>query len=395
MTRLTARGLGGFFLLVLATLAVSACGGTVGPGEEGYGTNRNWSGAYLRAHLNPQQGPLLGEYSSRSHTVIAQHVTWAQTAQIDFFAIPWRGTGSWENETLVDYLLPDASFSAMEWCVLYETPTVLAGSEDASSITITLATRDSLLAHLLYFKEHFFNQPNYLKVNGHPVVFFRKSRLLNSGNVRQDLLAVRDAYQTLAGDTLFWVGDEAIWGAISIPNLSRIGAFDAITGIDIAQLAAHNGYTGNTGFMNDLDVMWQSYAQAGAEVTPPVPLFPMVMPGTNDRVTSVLFHPVIGRSTTSTLTASATTLQGMWNRANDHAGSGAMVLLNSFNDWRRDTQIERTADNGDANGTVLPTSATSALRYFPYGTLFLTSNAVDKGNVTLGAIYEVGYDDRP
>lgn len=380
--------------LLAAGLLLAACGST-GPSDDGgFGANRNWAGKYLRVHLLPRQEPVLGEYSSRDPLVIQQHVTWANRAGIDFFAIPWRGTGSWGHETLADYLVPNASFAGMTWCLIYETPTVLAGSPDASTINLTQAARDTLLQHLLLFRDRFFGLPNYLRLGGRPVIFLRKSRLI-AGDARIALNAIRIAYaDSTGGESYYLVGDEAIWGAVGAPDASRISAMDAITGIDLAVLPAHNGYPQGTGFVNDLDTMWREYALAGSALDPPVPLFPTVLPGFNDRAAGPSLHPVISRELSAVISRRGGSYEAIWNVAGGRVGSPAVVLLNSFNDWQRDTQIEPVADNGNATGTAVPGNLTAGLRYFPYGSGFVTDTAAHKGLELLGAIYEVWYDNK-
>jgi hypothetical protein len=379
--------------LMLMALGMS-CDGTITNGD-GYGSNRNWSGTYLRIHLLPEQQPLLGEYSSRNPTVIQTHVLWAQQAEIDYFAIAWRGLGSWGHETLTDYVLEEPTFADIDWCVLYETPTILGGGPDVSSFSLSLASRDTLLHHLLYFHNHFFSRDNYLYVDGKPVVYLRQSRKI-TGDARVALNALRLAYaDSTGGEELFLVGDEAIWGAVAPADRNRIGSMDAITGIDLALLVDHNGYPTGTGFLDDLSSLWQEYATVISELTEPIPLIPTVMPGYNDRASSDIARPVIARSLVASTASTGGTYDWNWLIAGDHASNPAMMLLNSFNDWQRDTQIEILADNGDINGTLMPNTKTAGIRYYPYGNQYIEKTSLNKGEVLLGAIYEVWYDSQP
>ena len=387
-------------LLIGALLVVgglTACDATTPDDGDGLGDNRNWAGEYLRIRLIPEQRPMLGEYSSGSATTIQQHITWAEQAQIDYFASPWRGPETYGDRVLKDDLLDSAAWAGttLGWCVLYELPTVLEGDPDAAAVNLTLAARDTLLSHLEYFHDRFFSSAGYLYVDGRPVVIFRRSRLLSSSNVRQGLLALRQDYTDATGEGLFLVGDEATMLSQDLPNASRISAFDMITGIDLAVVGVHNGYPQNTGFFQDVNSAWSRYALDAGSLDPPVPLMPSVMPGFNDRASSRLSRPVIARQTSAALDPDESTYQQMWTLANNHAASPGMVLLDSFNAWKRDTQIEPVADNGDANGSVLPGQYTEGTRYFPYEMAFIEATAINKGNVTLGAIYELWYDDRP
>jgi hypothetical protein len=378
------------FALLAAATVLTTCSPVTPDGGGGYGSNRNWAGQYLRIHLTPEQGPLLGEYSSRNPSVIAQHVSWAKTAGIGFFAIPWRGEESWGHTTLADYLVGDSSFEQIDFCILYETPTLLGGSPDAATINLTLESRDLFLHHLLRLRELFFDQSNYLHLDGRPVLILRQSRRL-TGEVRIALNALRVAYSdSTGGESLYLVGDEVTWPGIALPNGEHITALDAITGLDLGNFGVYDGYPAGTGLMTDLSAMWQQYALFAAGLTPPVPLFPSVLPGWNNRLHKPL-QPVIPRQLSSGAISHTGTYDGFWNAAS----TATVVLLDSFNDWQRDTQIEPTADNGDANGTIIPTSLTGGRRYFPYGEDFIDATSADKGLLILGAIYEVWYDSVP
>ncbi len=379
---------------LMAAAALTTCSPVSPDGGGGYGSNRNWAGQYLRIHLVPEQGPLLGEYSSRNPTVIAQHVIWAQTAGIDFFAIPWRGEESWGHTTLADYLVGDSSFEQIDFCILYETPTLLGGGPDTTPVNLTLENRDLFLHHLLRLRELFFDQANYLHLDGRPVVILRQSRRL-AGEVRIALNALRVAYaDSTGGESLYLIGDEVTWPGIAPPSGERITALDAITGLDLGNFGGHDGYPTGTGLMTDLSAMWQQYALFAAGLSPPVPLFPSVLPGWNNRLHKPL-QPVIPRQLSSGAANHTGTYDGFWGAADTAVGTPAVVLLDSFNDWQRDTQIEPTADNGDANGTIVPTSLTGGRRYFPYQEGFIDATSANKGILKLGAIYEVWYDAQP
>jgi len=384
----------GVVMLLMLGLTFSGCG-ALGPNEGGFGDNRNWAGEYLRIRLIPEQHPLLGEYSSRDAGVISQHVTWATGAGIDFFAIAWRGPGAWEHETLTDHVLPSAAFDLIDWCILYETPTILAGDPQAEAVPLSLAGRDSLLSHLLLFHDSFFSLPNYLHIGGLPVIIMRQTRKI-SGDARIALNAVRQAYADSTGGAAFYlVGDEVIWGALGLPAAGRISAMDAITGIDLASLTIHDGYPAGSGLFDDLADLWESYTLTLAGLSEPIPLFPTVMPGFNDRASSDVLNPVITRELTITSTPEGATYRAFWELANTWAGDPAVVLLNSFNGWQEDTQIEYVADNNQPGGTTLPNTSTAGYRYYPYQGLYLDETAVRKGEVMLGAIYEIWYDNQP
>ena len=160
-------------------------------------------------------------------------------------------------------------------------------------------------------------------------------------------------------------------------------------------LDQHDGYPQATGFINDLKTVWQTYSAATLGLETNVPLFPMVWPGFHDASSSQISHPVIAREMSTGTKQGGTTYEQMWDAANGNTGDPAVVLLNSFNAWQHDTQIEPVADNSNIFGTSMPTTITGGVRYFPYLESFVEATAANKGNVLLGAIYEVWYDNQP
>ncbi|MFC1628470.1 hypothetical protein ACFL3H_05095 [Gemmatimonadota bacterium] len=379
---------------IVLLVCLTTCDGSITDGD-GFGSNRNWAGNYLRIKLIPEQHPLLGEYSSRNAAIIQTHVSWAQQAEIDFFAIAWRGLESWGHETLEDYVLEEPAFDDMSWCILYETPTILGDSPDSDSFSLTLADRDTLLNQLLYFNNHFFSRDNYLHIDGKPVVFLRQSRKI-TGDARIALNAMRIAYaDSTGGESVYLVGDEVIWGTVALPDRSRISAMDAITGIDLSVLSAHDGYPAGTGVLEDVALLWQEYATVISELPEAIPIVPTVWPGYNDRAWAGITHPIISREVAGGIESTGSTYDQMWLIAGAQASDPAVILLNSFNDWQRDTQIEVLADNQDVNGTTSPTTVTRGIRYFPYANQYIERTAINKGDLLLGAIYEIWYDNQP
>lgn len=63
-----------------------------------YSSDRHWQEGYIGT-------PLLGRYDSRDPIVMSKQIDWAMGHGIEVFIISWWGPGSWEDETLRDYIL--------------------------------------------------------------------------------------------------------------------------------------------------------------------------------------------------------------------------------------------------------------------------------------------------
>lgn len=97
--------------------------------------------------------PWLGCYNSSEQSTINLHIGWARYAGLDGFISSWWGPGSPEDVRLQQLL--DSGF---KWTIHYE----MEGYSDPSWSKIR--------SDLRYLRKYF-NHPNWLKVDGKPVVF--------------------------------------------------------------------------------------------------------------------------------------------------------------------------------------------------------------------------------
>jgi hypothetical protein len=109
---------------------------------------------------HPHYMPTLGYYDSSSPTVIQQHVQAMQYGNVEAAIASWWGQGSTTDLRMPQLLSTTNNMgSPVRWSIYYE-------AEGNGDPTVSQITSD-----LTYIRDHYGNDPAYLRVNGHFVVF--------------------------------------------------------------------------------------------------------------------------------------------------------------------------------------------------------------------------------
>jgi glycoprotein endo-alpha-1,2-mannosidase len=326
-----------------------------------YTGGQHWNSSYMRALLNPPQPPLLGEYDCASPGTISRHVEWSVDSKIDFWITSWWGPASETDKVvLLHHLHNDDFTSKMGYCLLYET----TGRLGSLPIQVNDDKIGRFLSDLEYLIDAHFGRPNYMKIDGKPVLYMYLTRTLN-GNFHglfsaADSLLIRHGYKGL-----FIAGDEVYWHS---PDDSRARFMDAIT--------CYNPHT---------SVDWVTDAgrfveRAGSEMYSPwmakanslgMGLWVDVIPGFNDLgVRKEENHPVIERKNGGTFDAM---LRMAGSVLSGQTLPLKVLVVTSFNEWHEDTQIEPTVVTSEA--TKDPAEVTGGFGYIGYGTRHLDAVA--------------------
>ncbi len=110
--------------------------------------------------INPftNYNPSLGFYDGGSQTVIQQHIAAMQYAGIQVGIASWWGQGTREDNR-IPALLQAAAGTSFRWAIYYE-------NENLSNPTVAQLTND-----LTYLRDHYGNDPGFLRINGRFVIF--------------------------------------------------------------------------------------------------------------------------------------------------------------------------------------------------------------------------------
>jgi glycoprotein endo-alpha-1,2-mannosidase len=359
-----------YFLVTFAAgLLLPACGAgadvTVGayyyPWYGPFAGGHSWNDT-LRSHLSPAQMPALGDYNNRDAATIEKQIDESHRGNISFWATSWWGPGSAEDNTIRNSILTDPRAGELKYAIHYES-TGRLGTFNNPSYT-------NLIPDFKYLAQNYFNNPDYLRLNGRPVVFIYLTRAyFNTASSRTAVAQLRQTMQTQFHVNPYLVGDDAF------PNdndAQRAALWDAITDFDVyGSVLQGNGST-----QAAVRALAQGYASARQTAhTVNVGFIPAVSPGFND--TGVRNgHPPAPRYLTDVPGAGEGSLfaRELTQAAlpNIDAKAGSILMASTFNEWHEDTQIEPVAiappTTKDDSGMQMLTHGYS---YPGYGDLYL------------------------
>lgn len=314
--------------------------------------------ALLRQKLVPAQAPKLGFYRSDDPAVIGEHIRQSLNAGLSFWAVSWWGPQSETDLTFRDAILKHPDAKKLRYAVLYESTGRLGRLDEPHY--------ENLISDFEYLAQQYFDDPNYLKIDGQPVVFVYLSRVYFRDRGLEELAALRAQLPQIyiIGDDVFGPNYQADWAK----------NFDAVTAYDVYGQSTKL-HKATAAAIKTLNENYQQAAVAARSVGKA--FVPTIAPGYNDRAVR-RGNPGSARY----LIDEEPTEEGSLFRAmirdvalpNLDPNSGRLFMVTSFNEWYEDSQIEPTA------GTAKPTTTddskskkffTGGDRYVDYGNLYL------------------------
>jgi glycoprotein endo-alpha-1,2-mannosidase len=315
---------------------------------------------YLRENIN--QLPVLGEYNEGDPSVIAQHVAWSQQANIQLWVTSWKGPRSREDTCLLeDILTQPAMVDSIKIALHYEMAGRIYRDE-----TVRFAR---IAADIRYICENYFSRSNYFQIDENPVLVVNLTRKLERDGVLVQLIQLMRSTAADYSYELYIIGDYAFGrprGDGDIDPDPGLEMLDAITNYDIYGSFREKGYTGQDGvdqYFDEQEQWMQLCATIGCDY------IPGVSPGFNDRgVRLEMNHTAIARKL-SPDAEPGSLFRASLKRAVEHvqASTSNLLLVNSFNEWHEDSQIEPVT--GEA--TSEPVLYTQGIEYVGYGELYL------------------------
>jgi hypothetical protein len=293
-----------------------------------HGDNFHNGQGYLRKELLPAHQPALGEYDDSRPDVIAQHMRWFRKANIGLLVTSWWGPDRLEDSNTKDVIMGHEDVGNLKIALHYETSGRIKDDADMSNAR----------SDIQYMCEHYFNHPNYYKIDGRPVLVIYITRKLQSDGVLEEALLTMRSEAGKCGHNLYLIGDQ-VFSTAPDPDVPFIPFwyFDAVTNYDVYGSAGNP--TPHAG-MDQVDSYYQEQAkwreqalQENCRYIPPV------SPGYNDRAVRIESdHPPLSRR----LSADAEEGSLFWYQLSKalplvDPEVDNMILVNSFNEWHEDT----------------------------------------------------------
>ena len=324
-----------------------------------YGPGQHPVSDSLRLHLVPQQDSELGEYDSSSSEVISRHIDYSHHANIHLWLCSWWGPGTNEDNVFRHSILPHPYANELKYAILYESTGRLGSFSDPDY--------SNLLPDFQYFADNYFSNPNYLKIDGRPVVFIYLTRVYFRSSSGYDALANLRA----AVPDIYIIADDVFGRNYSSNNAIK---WDAVTAYDVYGQTLQS-YGSTKAALDELKRIISQAKNAANSVG--VGLIPFATPGFNDRY-------IRGghRGAPRYFEDEPASVEGDLFRAmlrdvvvpKVDPLSQNILMITSFNEWHEDTQIEPTM--GTAGTTNKDDSAsgseyTQGDYYTDYGYLYL------------------------
>jgi glycoprotein endo-alpha-1,2-mannosidase len=301
---------------------------------------------------------LLGEYDDTDPAVIAQHVTWSRQANIGLWVTSWWGPGSREDTTLRTVILPNQNVvDDIKIAIHYETKGRLYSKN--------VLRLDQVVPDIRYLCEIYFNQGNYFRIHGKPVLVFYLTRVLErEGVLKQVVQLMRSAAAEYSYD-IYIIGDHA-FRKPKVNSASAVAMLDAITNYDVYGSFPKKGYAGQASvdqYFDDQEQWVQLCDSVGCDYVS------SVSPGFNDRgVRLQVDHAALARRLSPNDSHGSLfreSLRQALKLVQESASN--LLLVNSFNEWHEDSQIEPVSGEGTSD----PVLYTQGIEYVGYGELYL------------------------
>ncbi len=163
--------------------------------------------------------PYLGDYWSSDADVMYQQIEWAVEFGVDAFSIEWttpRGTDGCcasMEDTLDDVFLTSPNIHKVRWVIFYDFVLRLAQTPGLEQYVDRLdfdepAVYETLVSDFIHFAEKYFDHPQYLTIDGRPVIYIWATNAF-IGDLEGALREAREEVAALGYD-VFVVGDEVV-----------------------------------------------------------------------------------------------------------------------------------------------------------------------------------------
>jgi glycoprotein endo-alpha-1,2-mannosidase len=284
---------------------------------------------------------------------------WFRKANIGLLVTSWWGPDRIEDTNTLEVIMEHEHIGNLKIALHYETTGRI---KDGKNMTVPRSD-------IQYMCENYFDHPNYYKIDGRPVVVMYISRKLEKDGILVEALLTMKSEAAKCGQNLFLIGDAVFAKAPDQdePFIS-FSYFDAVTNYDVyGSSGKPNPHAGKESVDNYYEEQkkWRDLAiKENCRYIPPV------SPGYNDRgVRLDADNPPLSRRLSEFSDEGSLflyQLQKALPLVDPNVDN--MILINSFNEWHEDTQIEPTAIGGFAK---TPEALTGGLEYVGYGERYL------------------------
>ena len=316
--------------------------------------------ASLRYNMSPSEPPALGNYNERNLATLDAQIDESHQANIDFWAMSWWGPGDSTDITALDYILANPRANELQYAVHYESTGRLGSTSNP--------TYSNLASDFTYLAQNYFTNPNYLRIDGRPVVFmYSAGAYFNTPTGYAAVANLRQTMETQFGVDPYLVGDDLGNGGV---NTTQAVVWDSITTYNPYGVLRANGGSTQSGVTAVSSLYTNTRATLGSLG---VGFIPCVIPGYNDTAVRNGNTPAPRYLTDVAGSAEGSLFTSLLQQAalpNLDPSTNDMLMVTSFNEWHEDTQIEPTIVS-PASTTTDGTGTTDGYSFPGYGDTYL------------------------
>lgn len=270
----------------------------------------------------------------------------------------WWGPGKRADETIQNHILVHESLGDMSIALFYETKSRIRGDNETHYIL------DNILPDIQYMCDKYFSHKNYFRIQGRPVIAVYLTRVLERLGLLQETIEIMRFAARDKGYNIYIIGDHAFARPKGENSTASLKLLDAVTSYDVYGAMPNKPYALKEGvdrYFRAQDEWIQLSKENGCAY------IPAVSPGFNDRgVRLEADHAPLSRRLSPSL-EHGSLFEEVLRQALERVKPANILLVNSFNEWHEDTQIEPVVGptyQGDDNYT-------KGIEYIGYGELYL------------------------
>ena len=292
---------------------------------------------FIRRSTVPEE-PTIGVYNPNvsDPAVYEEHVKQAQIAGIDFFIFQFRSANNQnqnnQDTTFINELQAAPNAGDVNFALSYNFGNMGLNNNNR------IESKGLVQRFIDDFKlmTPFFDQTNYMKVDGKNVVY-----LLNSHNLHSDdnaaLYQQMRSELTDLGVELYLIGMQNEWTPTLRYDFRFVNGVDAVTHATYAAVNK-NLYDRIIYFHKFMDQAWLYHKETFEKYN--IEYIPTISPSINLKI-------INGGSNINVYDKDASWFRANCNVARRAAGTNRIVLVDSFNDWNRGTQLESATSYGE------------------------------------------------
>ena len=310
-----------------------------------YYNNSGWNASVKRV-------PVVGDYNIPNGviapSVMATHIAQASSGGIDYFVFAYRSptkdNTNWQHDSaLVRTFINQNTAGKMKFALAYTVNSGALGISNAAPLENNPTAFNNFITDFTRAASAYMNDPNYVKVNGKTLVYIEAAENIFSNNN----IAIYDSLRThlsAIGFQMYLVGMQDPWS----PPARYIDRFEGCV-----DAIYHNSLSGNVGLNNwdrwyllpqFMDQNWEYSRAYFKDSMGGINYIPDISPACDPTITNAnSTNPIYPR------TDSGAMFRQLCNVAKMNADTGAngirMVLIDSWNQWQYDMQLEPDTTN--------------------------------------------------